>query len=148
MTGTEKLTEVLDRETGQGKVVLFHGRIEQIIDQAAKNAALAKTQYKFRKKAGRIDTRVFARGRSKSKRVKESSGRRKDTTDKIGQNATPDNVEQRKQGARKKSEGGKTTGNMAENPKGGGVPRRPDVETTERTRYKGTGHEKNTRRTG
>ena len=42
----KKPTEVLDRETEQGKVDLHHGRIEQILDQAAENAGLPKAQYR------------------------------------------------------------------------------------------------------
>ena len=44
--GRKKITEVLDRETGHGKVDLGHGRIEHIVDNTAKNSGLVKTQYK------------------------------------------------------------------------------------------------------
>ena len=40
----QRLMGVLDRGKGEGVVGLFHGRLEQIIDQAAKNTGMAKTQ--------------------------------------------------------------------------------------------------------
>ena len=46
-----------DEETGRGKSGPFHGRIERILDNAAKIAGLAKTQYKDWGKAESHDTR-------------------------------------------------------------------------------------------
>ena len=54
-----------------GKVELYHGKIEGIIDKAANNAGLTRTQFKRWQKAGNIDTRTFPRGGRKSKRRKE-----------------------------------------------------------------------------
>ena len=65
---------ILDRETGQGKVDLLHGRIEHIIDNAAKNAGLMKAQYKCWEKAEGIDARVPTRGRRIPERIKEREG--------------------------------------------------------------------------
>ena len=86
-----------------------------------------------------IDARVFAGGRSKSKRTKERAEGRENTAKKVGQNMRPDNVEQRKQGGAQKERGG-TNGNMAE--RSVRRERHPRKETTERTRHKGTGQEK------
>ena len=85
--------EVLDIESGQGKVDLFHGRIDHILDDAAKNAGLTKTQYKCWKKEEGIGKRVCAIERSKSRRIKESADEQGNTTKKSGQNMMPGNVE-------------------------------------------------------
>ena len=94
---------VSDRETGQGKYDFSHGRIKQILGPSTKNAGMAKTQFKFLKKAGCVDTRVYARGGESPGESKKERKSRKDTTEQIGQNVMPDNVEQRKKwGAKEK----------------------------------------------
>ena len=71
----KQITEVLDGETGQGEADLFRGRIEHILDNAARNAGLATTQSKcWKKEEEGIDARVLTRGRIKSERIKESGG--------------------------------------------------------------------------
>ena len=65
----KKLIEAIAQGPGQKKVELYLGRIESLLENAAKQAGLTRTQYKCLKKAGKIDTRKFARGRSKSNRA-------------------------------------------------------------------------------
>ena len=69
-----RLMEVIDRETRRGKVDLFRGRIEQILDQASQNDGLTKTQYKIWKVEEGLDTRLFERWRILSGRIKERAG--------------------------------------------------------------------------
>ena len=55
------------------KAELYHCKIENLLENAAKRAGLTRTQYKYIcwKKAGNIDARKFTRGRRKSNRVQE-----------------------------------------------------------------------------
>ena len=46
----------IGRETGQGKVGMCRGEIENILDNAAKKDGMTKTQCKCWKQAGNIDT--------------------------------------------------------------------------------------------
>ena len=64
----------LEKETGQGRLYLFHGRIAQLLDQTAKNAGLAKTQYKEWGEEDGVDTKEYKRGRILSKRGKKRAG--------------------------------------------------------------------------
>ena len=66
-TRTKKLIGEIEKAPGPEKVELYHEKIENLLDNAAKHAGLTRTQYKCWKKAGIIDARKFARGRSKSK---------------------------------------------------------------------------------
>ena len=65
--------QVLDRETGHGGVDLPHGRIEQILDQAATDAGLRKTQYKLWEKAGG-STQEYSDAEEESQNQRESGG--------------------------------------------------------------------------
>ena len=68
----KKHMEAYDEETAEGKVDLIYGRIEQMVDEAAKVAGLTKRQYADWKRIERMgNSTKNNRGRSLSKRRKD-----------------------------------------------------------------------------
>ena len=71
MERTQKLTTTYDEETGKGAAELIHGRVETIIDKAAKIAGLAKRNIRIGGGGpGNLDPWTHKRGRILSKRRK------------------------------------------------------------------------------
>ena len=122
------------------KVELHHGKIENILGNAAKRAGIARTQYKCWEKAESIDARKYPRVRSKSNRVKEREGREKNTTNPTGENTMPDYDEQR----RRRSEREKREKKTREREKGKILPRAEN----KRAGYKNTERGKELERAG